>query len=323
MRVGPFDESCVVRAEEFILSVESVGAVPVSGWRAFVSGPLPVLLAAALWGTTGTAASFAPNAASPLSIGAATMGVGGLLLLFIGGRSAWTVVRSGGWSLVAGGLSVAVYPLAFYSSMELAGVAVGTVVTLGSAPLFAAVLERIADGVRLDLRWAGAASLAVLGLVLITGGDSGADANSTVLGSLLGLLGGAAYVGYSWTATRLMRPSSGSPAAGSRAVMGALFGAGALVLLPVLAVTGGPLLSSTSGLVVAGYLAVVPMCLAYVLFGAGLRRTSTTVATTLSLLEPLVAALLGVLVVGERLDVGAWCGIGLIGVALVLVSLRR
>jgi drug/metabolite transporter, DME family len=43
----------------------------------------------------------------------------------------------------------------------------------------------------------------------------------------------------------------------------------------------------------------------------------------LSLLEPLVAALLGVLVVGERLGLGAWCGIGLIGVALVLVSLRR
>lgn len=289
-----------------------------SGRRAFLLGPLPVLLAAALWGTTGTAASFAPDAASPLSIGAATMGVGGLFLLLIGGRSALAVVRSGGLSLVVGGLSVAVYPLAFYSSMDLAGVAVGTVVTLGSAPLFAAVLERVADGIRLDLRWAGAASLAVLGLVLITGGDSGADSTSTVLGSLLGLLGGAAYVGYSWTATRLMRRGCRS-----RAVMGALFGTGALVLLPVLAFTGGPLLSSASGLVVAGYLAVVPMCLAYVLFGAGLRRTSTTVATTLSLLEPLVAALLGVLVVGERLGLGAWCGIGLIGVALVLVSLRR
>lgn len=277
-----------------------------------------MLLASALWGTTGTAASFAPATASPLSTGAATMGIGGVLLLVIGGRSAWSVVRSGGWPLVAGGLSVAVYPLAFYSSMDLAGVAVGTVVTLGSAPLFAAVLERVADGVRLDLRWAGAASLAVLGLVLITGGDSGAGATSTVLGSLLGLLGGAGYVGYSWTAARLMRGG-----AGSRAAMGALFGTGALVLLPVLALTGGPLLSSASGLLVAGYLAVVPMCLAYVLFGAGLRRTSTTAATTLSLLEPLVAALLGVLVVGERLGVGAWCGIGLIGIALVLVTLRR
>ncbi|MER7077589.1 drug/metabolite transporter, DME family [Saccharopolyspora kobensis] len=285
----------------------------------FRSGPLLVLLASALWGTTGTAASFAPAGASPLSIGAATMGVGGLLLLAIAGRSAFEVLRSGRPGLlVVGALAVAVYPLAFYSSMALAGVAIGTVVTLGSAPVFAAILERVVDGVRLDGRWAVSAALAVLGLLLITGGGwAGADANA-LLGALLGLLGGAGYVVYSWSASRMMRRGHGS-----RAVMGAMFGAGALVLLPVLALTGGPLLSSPSGLAVAGYLAVIPMGLAYVLFGAGLRHTSTSAATTLSLLEPVVAAILGVLVVGERLDAGAWFGTVLIGAGLVLVSTRR
>lgn len=282
----------------------------------FRSGPLLVLLASALWGTTGTAASFAPAGASPLSIGAATMGVGGLLLLAIAGRSAFEVPRSG--LLVVGALAVAVYPLAFYSSMALAGVAVGTVVTLGSAPVFAAILERVVDGVRLDGRWALSAALAVSGLLLITGGGWTEASTSTVLGALLGLLGGAGYVVYSWSASRIMRQGHGS-----RAVMGAMFGAGALILLPVLAFTGGPLLGSPSGLVVAGYLAVIPMGLAYVLFGAGLRRTSTSAATTLSLLEPVIAAVLGVLVVGERLGVGAWCGMVLIGAGLVLVSTRR
>jgi DME family drug/metabolite transporter len=292
--------------------------------RNFVSGPFPVLLAAVLWGTTGTAASFAPAAASPLSIGAATMGVGGLLLLVIAGRSALDVLRSGRLGLLlVGALAVAVYPLAFYSSMALAGVAIGTVVTLGSAPVFAAILERVLDGVRLDGRWALAATASVLGLLLISAGEilgageivGGSDA---VLGTMLGLLGGAGYVVYSWAAGRMMRGGHGS-----RAVMGAMFGTGALVLLPILAITGGPLLGSASGLVVAGYLAVIPMGLAYVLFGAGLRRTSTSVATTLSLLEPVVAALLGVLVVGERLGAAAWCGVGLIGVGLVLVGTRR
>ncbi|MDA3646079.1 EamA family transporter [Saccharopolyspora indica] len=285
----------------------------------FRSGPLLVLLASALWGTTGTAASFAPAGSSPLSIGAATMGVGGLLLLAIAGRSAFEVLRSGGLGLlVVGALAVAVYPLAFYSSMALAGVAIGTVVTLGSAPVFAAILERVADGVRLDGRWAVSAALAVLGLLLITGGGWAGAGASTLLGVLLGLLGGAGYVVYSWSASRMMRRGHGS-----RAVMGAMFGAGAVILLPVLAFTGGPLLSSPSGLVVAGYLAVIPMGLAYLLFGAGLRRTSTSAATTLSLLEPVVAAILGVLVVGERLGAGAWCGTVLIGAGLVLVSTRR
>ncbi|TDD56822.1 EamA family transporter [Saccharopolyspora elongata] len=280
---------------------------------------MPVLLAAFLWGTTGTAASFAPAAASPLSIGAATMGVGGVLLLVIAGRSAFDVLRSGRTGLLlVGALAVAVYPLAFYSSMALAGVAIGTVITLGSAPVFAAILERVVDGVRLDRRWALAAAVSVLGLLLITvGGESGVGAD-VVVGALLGLLGGAAYVAYSWAAARMMRGGHGS-----RAVMGAMFGAGAVVLLPVLAFTGGPLLSSPSGLLVAGYLAVIPMGLAYLLFGAGLRRTSASVATTLSLLEPVVAALLSVLVVGERLGIAAWCGVALIGIGLVLVSTRR
>ncbi|MEV0082421.1 EamA family transporter [Saccharopolyspora sp. NPDC050642] len=287
--------------------------------RSFVAGPLPVLLAAFLWGTTGTAASFAPAAASPLSIGAATMGVGGVLLLVIAGRSAFDMLRSGRTGLLlVGALAVAVYPLAFYSSMALAGVAIGTVITLGSAPVFAAILERVVDGVRLDRRWALAAAVSVLGLLLITvGGESGVGAD-VVVGALLGLLGGAAYVAYSWAAARMMRGGHGS-----RAVMGAMFGAGAVVLLPVLAFTGGPLLSSPSGLLVAGYLAVIPMGLAYLLFGAGLRRTSASVATTLSLLEPVVAALLSVLVVGERLGIAAWFGVALIGIGLVLVSTRR
>lgn len=287
--------------------------------RSFASGPLPVLLAATLWGTTGTAATFAPADASPLSIGAATMGIGGILLLAVAGRSALPVLRSGRLGLLlVGALAVAVYPLAFYSSMALAGVAIGTVVTLGSAPVFAAILERVVDGVRLDRRWALAAAVSVLGLLLITGGGEAGVGTDAVLGALLGLLGGAGYVVYSWAAARMMRGGHGS-----RAVMGAMFGTGAAVLLPVLAFTGGPLFSSASGLVVAGYLAVIPMGLAYVLFGAGLRHTSASVATTLSLLEPVVAALLSVLVVGERLGVAAWCGVGLIGVGLVLVSTRR
>ena len=48
-------------------------------------------------------------------------------------------------------VAVAVFPLAFYTSMRLAGVAVGTVVAIGSAPAAAAVIERLAD--RTPLTW--------------------------------------------------------------------------------------------------------------------------------------------------------------------------
>ncbi|MEU7283465.1 hypothetical protein AB0A69_32520 [Streptomyces sp. NPDC045431] len=62
---------------------------------------------------------------------------------------------------------MAVYPLAFYSSMRLAGVAIGTVVSIGTAPLASALVERAVDGRRLTRRWMLAAALGLLGTVLL------------------------------------------------------------------------------------------------------------------------------------------------------------
>lgn len=45
-------------------------------------GTLAVLGSAALWGTTGTAATFAPEV-GPLAMGAAALGIGGLLQALI------------------------------------------------------------------------------------------------------------------------------------------------------------------------------------------------------------------------------------------------
>jgi DME family drug/metabolite transporter len=44
-------------------------------------GPLFVVLAAALWGTSGTAQAFAPEAAGPLSVGVVRIGLGGAAML--------------------------------------------------------------------------------------------------------------------------------------------------------------------------------------------------------------------------------------------------
>jgi drug/metabolite transporter, DME family len=285
-------------------------------------GPPLVLAAAGLWGTTGTAASFAPAGASPLAIGAATMGIGGLLTLLLAGSSAWRVLRAGpavaSWTLV-GGLAVAVYPLAFYASMALSGVAAGTMVTIGSSPVFAALLDRVLGGARLTLRWLTATAAAGAGCVLLLLSGHGADSTRTggqvSAGVALGVLAGASYAVYSTYGARVIRAGHSS-----RAAMGAQFGLGAALLLPVLAVTGGPLLSQPRGLAVAAYLSAIPMCLAYVLYGAGLARVPASSAITLSLFEPVVAAVLSVMVVGERLGVRAWSGMGLVLLGLAVLT---
>jgi DME family drug/metabolite transporter len=52
-----------------------------------------IVAACVLWGTTGTAASLMPGTVSPLAIGAATMGIGGLLLFAVNGRVAVGALR--------------------------------------------------------------------------------------------------------------------------------------------------------------------------------------------------------------------------------------
>ena len=297
-----------------------------AGFQGVTWGALFVLAASVLWGTTGTAATFAPEV-SPLAIGAVAMGFGGLLQAAIAARP-MTAHRSSlrsHWRTVAlGALSVALYPLAFYSSMHLAGVAVGTVVSIGSAPLASAVIERIMDKRRFTGRWAAGAVLGVSGAALLCIADAGhADATSaagtgwsTPAGIALGLLAGLTYALYSWAAHRLI--TTGIP---SRAVMGSVFGFGGLLLMPVLAATGAPLVASWQNLAVGVYMALVPMFAGYVLFGWGLARVRASTATTLSLAETVVAALLAVVVVGERLPALGWIGAALIAGSLFVLTL--
>ncbi|MFI0816775.1 DMT family transporter [Streptomyces sp. NPDC021098] len=284
-----------------------------------------MLAASVLWGTTGTAATFAP-AVGPLAIGAVAMGLGGLLQALLAAPGIAHQApgpRAHRGVVLLGAVSVAVYPLAFYSSMHLAGVAVGTVISIGTAPLASAVIERVADRRRLTRRWMFGAALGLAGTVMLCAAEAArahddpgsVSVGATVLGVVLGLVAGVTYALYSWAAHRLI--SRGIP---SRAAMGTIFGLGGLLLVPVLLATGAPLISSWPNAAVGAYMALVPMFVGYVLFGWGLAHVPASTATTLSLLEPAVAAVLAVLVVGERLPAFGWVGIALVVGCLAVLT---
>jgi len=285
-----------------------------------------VLVASVLWGTTGTAATFAP-AVGPLAIGAAAMGLGGLLQALTAARPITrqrAVLHAQRREVLLGGAAVAVYPLAFYTSMRLAGVAVGTVVSIGSAPLASALAERVIDRHRLTARWTLGAALGLAGVVLLCLAEATrphpghAAAWPTMAGVGLGLAAGATYALYTWAAHRLI-----GRGVTSRAAMGAVFGLGGLLLLPVLLATGAPLIASWPNAAVGAYLALVPMFAGYLLFGRALAHVAASTATTLSLLEPAIATILAVIVVGERLPAAGWAGLSLIAGCLVILTAPR
>ncbi|MEN8422531.1 EamA family transporter [Acinetobacter junii] len=288
------------------------------------SGFIAVLIASILWGTTGTAASYAPNL-SPLAIGAIAMGGGGLLQALLAHKKILDhlpQIKSYYPLLLIGMISVAIYPLAFYSSMRMAGITIGTVVSIGSAPLFTALLEKIFDKKALSLKWFISFIFGVIGVLLLSVGETHSHGSTQsistdqkTIGIILGLIAALTYSLYSWAAKKMI-----DRGVDSKASMGLIFGFGALILLPTLFFTGSNLFDESVNLYVVAYMMLIPMFLGYLLFGYALKTISASTATTLTLFEPLVAALFAVLLVGEQLAPIGWAGMVLIFVCLAVLS---
>lgn len=288
-------------------------------------GTIAILVASILWGTTGTAAAFAPTL-GPLAIGAAAMGGGGLLQALVASRAIREnrqFIRENLLILLLGVAAVGIYPLAFYSSMHYAGITIGTVVSIGSAPLIAAILERFFDRKALSTIWFLSFVCGVLGVTMLSMGESHAVLDSTsqwnkYFGILLGLVAATTYSLYSWAAKKLI-----DRGVASKAAMGMIMGGGAVILLPTLLVTGEGLLQSSTNLLVAGYMMLIPMFLGYLLFGFGLKTVNASKATTLTLFEPLVAAIFAIVLVGEHVSWLGWIGMFLIFICILILSKTR
>lgn len=285
-------------------------------------GFIAVLVASVLWGTTGTAASFAPNL-SPLAIGALAMGGGGLLQALLARKKIANhlqdIPKNKG-ILLLGALSVAIYPLAFYSSMHLAGITIGTVVSIGTAPLFTALLEHFFDQKQLSKRWFLSCFFGIFGVLLLSLGESHAtthlqqSTDQKVLGIILGLVAGLTYSLYSWAAKKLI-----DRGVEAKASIGLIFGFGAMLLLPIAFYTGANLFDEAVNVYVVGYMMLIPMFLGYLLFGYGLKTVPASRAVTLTLFEPFMAAVFAMLIVGEQLDGLGWLGMGSIFVCLTIL----
>jgi drug/metabolite transporter, DME family len=269
-----------------------------------------VLLAAICFGTTGTAQAVGPGG-SPVAVGAARIVLGGLLLALVARGLRVRMPRIGA-ALIGMATAVAVYQLSFFAAVKLTGVAVGTVVAIGSGPAAAGALGLLVNGERLSARWAQATILAAIGVLLLAG-DGGASVDLT--GVALAVTSGVGYATYTVLSKRML--DAGEAPDG---VMAAGFGGAAVLLLPALVVAGPGFLGTPGGLAMAAYLAAVPTALAYVLFSRGLRHMSSGETATLVLAEPLTAAVLGVVALGEHPSPTAGIGALLVLAGLLVLA---
>ncbi|WP_395231247.1 DMT family transporter [Vibrio alginolyticus] len=285
-------------------------------------GTLSILFASTLWGTTGTAASLAPDV-SALAIGAFSMGIGGFMQACLSAKSLkrdFRKVVHKKKTLLVSIIALATYPLAFYSSMRFAGVAIGTVISISTAPFFSALLECLfSRNQTITKRWMMSFAIGVIGITLLLTSESSAnslfDQDMKHWGALLGLLAGLTYAIYSWGVKAMIDHGIESQTA-----MGSVFGIGGVLLLPTLFITGDNLFASSTNTTVMLYMALIPMGLGYVAFGFGLRFVTASGASILTLFEPVIAAALAVAIVGEEISFIGWVGITLTLVCLFLQS---
>ena len=276
-----------------------------------------VFLGAILWGTIGTAQHFAPEGATPMSIGAVRLALGGgalLIYAFLRGKLKGKDIffRK---STYIGAVSMASFQLTFFAAVLLTGVAMGTVVAIGSAPIFAGLISLITSKENPGLKWLISTLVSVLGCILLVAGGDALSVN--VLGIILALGAGLSYATYTASTKNLLDEFT------PEAVTGIVFTMGAIITSPFLMIYSLDWLFTVRGIVVTMHLGLITTALAYFVFTYGLSGIKLHKAVTLTLAEPVTAALLGVFLLKENLSILSGVGMGLVFAGLVILSISR
>lgn len=270
-----------------------------------------VLGAAALFGTSATASTLLAPEASPQSVAGWRLLVGavGLILITRGLAFAQMYRTPLIWLM---GLSVGAFQFFFFLSANLAGVAIGTLVTISAAPWFSGLLGWVWGAGKPSGIWWVSTVIGIIGVFLLVGTPENGVIN--LAGVLAGLAAAASYAVMTNSGTKLTGRGHDP-----NHVLAASFSIGAVLLLPFI-LAGGKWFASASGIVLILWLGLFVTTAAYVLFGIGLKNLMPGTIATLNLGEPLVATILAVWLLDESLSMLGWVGCALILLALALLA---
>ena len=277
-----------------------------------------MIVAGLLWGTTGTAEHFAPSGANPLLIGFFRIFFAGLFLLLADMPRNGIGIFKGPWPwkpCLGSAVGMGFYQLFFFAALPRTGVAVGTMVAMGSAPVMAGIIGYIFFSERPTTRWLIATALAIGGCCFLAIPSGNHDMNTS--GIILALMAGLCWAVAGSSMKKL--PPSRSPLE-KAAIMLIL---GSVIISPVLVFGDIPLIFSMRGTAVILHLSLMATAIPYTLFAMGIGSVPLSTAYTLSLVEPLTASCLGILLLREALTMRTSIGIIMIFAGLVTLSIKR
>ncbi|MCO1657523.1 DMT family transporter [Pseudonocardia humida] len=275
-----------------------------------------LVLAGVLWGTGGLLGSLLAERTglSALAVAGYRLAGGGLVLVALLALSGRRPRGPAAWRRIAAiGALAAVFQAAYFTAVSLTSVSLATLVTIGSAPVVVLLVER-AGG------WAmvGTVGLAVLGIVLLVGlPGGGLDPASALLGSALAVVAGSGFAAMTLLAARPVPGLDAALTTGPAFLLG-----GSALLVPLAAVDPSAVafVPEPGALVLLVAFAVLPTAAAYTCYFRGLAASTASVGAVTALLEPLTAAVLAAVVLGERLGAAGTVGAALVGAAVVLAG---
>ncbi|ELY2620063.1 drug/metabolite exporter YedA [Cronobacter malonaticus] len=187
-------------------------------------------------------------------------------------------------------------------------------VMVATVPLFALIFSRFFGIQTRKLEWLGVA-IGLAGIVLL---NSGGNLNGNPWGALLILIGSLSWAFGSVYGSRIELPT------GMMAGAIEMLAAG-LVLMAASLLTGERMtvMPDLSGFLAVGYLALFGSVIAINAYMYLIRNVSPAVATSYAYVNPVVAVLLGTGFGGESLSQIEWIALGVIIVAVLLVTLGK
>ncbi|NTV39252.1 MAG: DMT family transporter, partial [Demequinaceae bacterium] len=191
-----------------------------------------------------------------------------------------------------------------------------TLIGIGSAPVFVAISDVVFGRERPKARTVLALGLALFGLGLLMSGSLEVGRQG-LWGAILALATGGVFAAIA-IVNRV--PVAGLAPVPMTAIA---FSIGGLLLVPVAAIPGLGMATDLAGWSLTLVLGIVVTACAYVAFLTGLQTVPPFVATIVSLLEPVIAAVLGAVVLGERLGLAGIVGGAVLGATVVLLRPQR
>lgn len=273
------------------------------------SARLLIVISSIMWGTTGTTQGLLNNA-NPLSIGALRMLIGGVILFLLSYKDIQLKTINKRYILLSG-FAMAMYQPLFFYAVKMTGVSIGTLFGLGSAPIFAGLIQLMMKR-SLKKQWLLGTSISIMGATIIFVTQS--QIHIHFIGVVMALGAGLSYAIFTFSTARLVEDHSPS------SMNGLIFLLSGIVLSPLLFFSDLSWLNSVVGALGALHLGITATAIPYTLFAYALKRLHAHEAVTITLIEPLTAAILGVLVLKEPMNISMVLGIGFILFGLMVTG---